>query len=430
MTGEKIRVLVFPAGEMNSAEICEALSRQVNIEVYGASSVDRLGRHLFRRYRGDLPNISAPDFLDAFAGMLAEWSIDLVIPTHDSVVEFFAEERDRIPCPALVPDVETARACRDKRLSYDLFRGAPFVPRVYRRLDAVEADEVFVKPARGQGSVGARRVKTVDGHVPLVDWESEIVCEYLDGEEATVDCFTDRHGLLLGVFPRSRDRTLGGISVSGRALRADRQIREIAAAINERLRFLGMWYFQTKRASSGDWKLLEISARGAGTQCLTRARGINLPLLSVYAATGRDVVLLENPYTIRMDQMLVSLYEHDYVFNVVYIDFDDTIVHGSGVDPEMMALLYQFRRDGKRIILVTRHAHDLAATCRQHRIDIGLFDEIRQIGADQPKAEVISPKGAIFIDNAFAERMAVRQIHGIPVFDVEGCQVLKSWGHP
>ena len=39
----KIKVLVFPAGEINSVELHDALSHNVNIEVFGCSSVDRHG---------------------------------------------------------------------------------------------------------------------------------------------------------------------------------------------------------------------------------------------------------------------------------------------------------------------------------------------------------------------------------------------------
>ena len=37
---KKIRVLVFPAGEINSIELHDALSSNVNVELFGASSRD------------------------------------------------------------------------------------------------------------------------------------------------------------------------------------------------------------------------------------------------------------------------------------------------------------------------------------------------------------------------------------------------------
>ncbi len=422
-----IRVMVFPAGEMNSAELCFALSRQVNIELYGASSIERMGRHLFRNYRNDFPLINDPKFMDVFLAQLSDWNIDVLIPTHDSVVEFLSENRDKFSCKLLIPSEQTARACRDKDYTMELFSDDDFTPSVYQTEEDLPADKFFVKPKRGQGAVGARMINPDSPAVAEIDWETELVCEYLPGEELTVDCFTDRHGDLLGVFPRSRDRVLGGISVAGTTLQTTPEIQAIADRINDELDFLGLWFFQIKRAVNCNWKLLEISARCSGTQCLTRARGVNLPLLSVYAAMGSDVAVSENNVTLKMDRLLIPMFDFDYDVRTAYVDYDDTLVHKDGVDPEIIGLIYQFKREGIRIVLITRHAYDLNESMQRHQIPKGLFDEIVHIQDETHKSEHIDPDGAILIDNAFAERREVQQKFGIPVFDVEGSQALKRW---
>ena len=426
MAPAPIKVLVFPAGETNSVEIFEALSRQVNIELYGASSVERVGRHLFRRYRSDLPPITDPGFIAAFNSLLADWTIDVVIPTHDSVVEFLAVHEDEVAAQLLTPDAETALVCRDKRLTYELFADCSFTPRQYESAEAIDVP-VFVKPTRGQGGYGARLIKPGDAAISAVDWATEVVCEFLPGEELTVDCLTDRHGELLGVFPRSRDRTLGGVSVSGRALKADDDLRAMAETINDRLDFLGMWYFQVRQDVDGRFKLLEISARCSGSQVLTRARGVNLPLLSVYAAMGRDIMVRENHFPVTMDRTLMSMFDFGYDYAKVYLDYDDTVINLRGVDPDILRLIYQFRNDGKTIILITRHDGDIHRSLRKHCIDPHLFAEIVHLQKGELKADHMQPDGAIFIDNMFAERLAVQERHGIPVFDVDTTMVLQKW---
>ena len=47
----KTNVLIFPAGEINSVELYEALSYNVNINIYGCSSVDRHGEYIFKNYK-------------------------------------------------------------------------------------------------------------------------------------------------------------------------------------------------------------------------------------------------------------------------------------------------------------------------------------------------------------------------------------------
>ena len=51
----KTNVLVFPAGEINSVELHDALSHNVNIEVFGCSSEERHGGFVFKNYRGNIP---------------------------------------------------------------------------------------------------------------------------------------------------------------------------------------------------------------------------------------------------------------------------------------------------------------------------------------------------------------------------------------
>ena len=127
----KTKVLVFPAGEINSIEIHDSLSTCVNIELYGASSVDRHGGYVFRNYISGVPRIDEPDFIIKFNCMLDEYGIDVVFPTHDTVAMFFADNRDEIHAKIIVAEKETAEICRDKAKIYNLFKEYDFCPKYY-----------------------------------------------------------------------------------------------------------------------------------------------------------------------------------------------------------------------------------------------------------------------------------------------------------
>jgi hypothetical protein len=419
-----IGVLVFPAGEINSIELHDALSTCVNIRLYGASSVDRHGGFVFKNYISGLPMISDPVFFDRFNKVLSENKIDAVFPTHDTVTEFLTANRDKVAAKLITSDARTAAVCRDKAETFALFNGESFCPRVFEKPDTFP---VFIKPRKGQGSVGAKKLQAYEP-VELNDY---VICEYLPGEEYTVDCVTDMHGALCAVLPRSRQRLFGGVCTAGKSEPLTNEIEHIAKTINARLNFLGLWYFQIKKDINGAFKLLEISARCAGTMCLSRAKGINLPLLSVYAAMGYEIEAAGNRYAVSVDRTLISRYKIGYAYDTVYIDYDDTVIINGAVHLPAIWFLYQCRRDRKKVILLTRHNHDhedtteesLAAYC----IPAGLFAEIVDIPAFADKSGYINPDKAIFIDNAYAERKAVREAHGIPVFDVEGLEVLMDW---
>ena len=58
----KINVLIYPAGEINSVELHDALSTCVNIEVFGASSKERHGAYVFKNYISNIPLIQEKSY--------------------------------------------------------------------------------------------------------------------------------------------------------------------------------------------------------------------------------------------------------------------------------------------------------------------------------------------------------------------------------
>jgi hypothetical protein len=422
---KQIHVLIFPAGEINSVELHDALASTVNVKVYGASSVDRHGPYIFENYISGLPFITDEKFIDAFNALIIEHSIDLIFPTHDTVAVFLSDNQTSLRAKVIGADSETTAVCRDKQKTYETFASTSFVPRVYASKEEA-ALPVFVKPKIGQGSVGAHLVKTAK-ELAAVDENENVISEYLPGEEYTVDCLTDRHGGLVVISPRERERTFGGVSVAAHNTPLGEDIKEIGKTINERLHFSGLWFFQVKRDSQGIFKLLEIAARCAGTMGLTRVMGANLPLLSVYVAMGYDVEAIPNNYNITLDRTLINRYKIDYDYSTVYLDFDDTLVMNERVNPYVIMFVYQCQAQRKTVHLITKHADDIHETLKRYGISDTLFASIIHLDQAEAKIDSLAPDGAIFIDNAFQERKYVHDKFEIPVFDVDAVESLLDW---
>lgn len=419
----KINVLIFPAGEINSIELHDALSTCVNIDVFGASSIDRHGSYVFKNYFSGLPMIIDESFIDKFNKIITENKIDVIFPTHDTVAMFFAQNQDKIDAKVIVADVKTSEICRDKEKTYHVFKDEKFCPKVY---ESITEYPVFIKPKEGQGSVGAKLIAKKED-IPNVDLKDYVICEYLNGEEYTVDCLTDKNGNLIVVSPRSRKRLMAGVSVAGQTEELTTEIENIAKTINSKLNFLGLWWFQIKKDRNNKWKLLEISTRCAGTMALTRARGINLPLLSVYTAMGYEVSVKPNNYKVQMDSTLIRRYRIDYDYKTVYFDFDDTLIINNKVQLPAIRFLYQCKNNEVKVVLLTKHENDLYETFEKYSISKNIFDEIIHINQCDEKVDFINPKNAIFIDNAFSERKKVQDVFNIPVFDVDNLDVLTDW---
>lgn len=423
---DKINVLVFPAEGINAVELHDALSSCVNLKVFGASSVARHGAYIYANYISGLPFISDPSFLSEFNRLLKQYSIDVIFPTHDTVNVYLMENEGSINAKIISGDYNTSKICRSKIQTYQLFKDQSFVPYRYLSLEELSDFPIFIKPDKGQGAVGALKINTYS-EAKQINFENYLVTEYLPGEEYTVDCLTDNKGILKYISPRSRERLMAGVSVSGQIETLTDEICNIAQTINERLCFLGLWYFQAKKDKSGNFKLLEISTRCAGTMCLTRAKGINLPLLSVYTALGYDIEVMDNSYHVIMDRTLIGRYKIDYDYSVVYIDFDDTITLAGKLNLNAIRYLYQCKNKGIKLRLLTRHTYDIQETLRKYALSELLFEKIICIKEDATKSEYIDSNNAIFIDNAYKERQEVALKWHIPVFDVDGIEFLLDW---
>ena len=153
---QKINVLIFPAGAESSLDVYEALRYNLNINVFGCSSKSDHASFIYpegQYFEGDY-NISNCNFIRDFNTLLDSLKIDAVIPMHDSVALFLAENRDNISAKILVSPAETARVCHEKRKMYELFSDCGFCPLVYNNADEISTFPVIVKANIGAGGKG------------------------------------------------------------------------------------------------------------------------------------------------------------------------------------------------------------------------------------------------------------------------------------
>ena len=93
------------------------------------------------------------------------------------------------------------------------------------------------------------------------------------------------------------------------------------------------------------------------------------------------------------------------------------------VNVDVVRFLYQARNQGKRIVVITRHAGVPIETLRALRL-AEVADEVVHLDREASKAQAIDTSDAILIDDSFGERMAVARALGIPTFDTNMIEVL------
>lgn len=421
-------ILVFPCGSEVALEVREACRFSRHFHLIGASSADDHGRFVYDDYVGGLPYLDDPRFVGELARVVAERRIDAVVPAMDSAIVSLKTHEAEIGCVVVAPPLVTCETCLSKRLTYEALRGAVPLPCDYTGLPAEELPyPVFAKPEVGYGSRGAARIDDVQSLAThLARHPGCLVLEYLPGEEYTIDCFTDRHGRLLYAAGRTRGRVRNGISVRTEFPEAQEEFAEFAARVNEDMEMRGGWFVQVRRDASGELRLLEVAARPAGSSAASRARGVNLPLLSLFDALAYDVAVEAGGYGVVLDRALCDRFECAVQYGCAYVDYDDCLVLADGaVNAQLVAYLYQCVNRGVEVVLLSRHDGDLGVALEAHRLS-GLFDRVVHVGRDEPKSAYVERADAVFIDDSFAEREDVRSKNGIPVFAPDMVQCLMG----
>ena len=420
------KVLVYPCGTEIGLEIYRALHNSIHYDVYGGSCSYDHGRFVYERHIDNLPFItdnSDEGEIEEFNRIIAEYGFDFIYPAMDGVLTVFSKYRELLDPIVIAPDYQTTCITRSKKETYNVFDGLLPIPNEYCDKSKIEEFPIFVKPSVGQGSNGARLIKT-QNELEEIDDDGMLFLEYLPGVEYTIDCYTNQDGELLYARGRERKRIKGGISVN--AVFVDKpEFAEYAKIINNTLKQRGGWFFQLKEAADGTLKLLEIASRIAGTSAIVRNIGLNLPLLTLEIFNNRKIdSVIINDYDIELDRALSNTFKTNLDYEAVYVDYDDTIVIDGKINLEIMKFLYQCINQNKRIILLSKHDGDLEEELIRYRIK-EVFDEIIHLDKEGQKKDCIKGK-SIFIDDSYGERNAVWSELKIPVFDTHMVECLME----
>lgn len=414
-------VLVFSCGAIPAVDINFALRGSKEYRVFGASSYDDHGLYIYENYIRNVPFLSDPDFLEKFNEILVAYAIDFVILLHEDMILYFQEHKDQLKATVISSCYETAVLCRYKSKTYARLSDCDFTPKTYE-VDQVTQYPVFVKKDTDQGARNAYKVENKDELLVHTASGDMVICEYLPGEEVTVDCFTDRHGTLRFVNPRAADRMLAGIDVHARRLMVDAEIQSIAQQINDRISFRGPWFFQIKRDREGKFKLLEIATRFAGAFGMTRCMDINIPLLALQDFEEKDIVVDYNDIPIEADKIFIGRYTIPLDYNTVVLDNVDAMMIDRQVDVFFMMFVYQCINKNKTLVLLCNDAEKTAVQLQTAKISEGLF----AFAAPEDEGEGLYEK-AIFISRNDERRCTIRQKYGIPCYSPTVVEALLDW---
>lgn len=403
-------VLVFPYGTEISNEIVSSLIHNKHFHLLSATSDEALIQFSRQSNLHFLPHVNDPSFESALLELIRNFSVSLVIPAHDDVALFLSGMSLPKDCVVVGQSHETNSIVRYKSRTYAILKHIVPVPAIYHLDDDIPFP-VFIKPDRGQGSKLTQYIPdklTLDNFMRGRDSSAFIICEFLPGEEFTVDCFSDR-GSICYAGPRTRERTINGISTLSRSFSSGpdwEALQHMAVQISEHFRMHGLWFFQAKKCANGELHLLEVATRVSGTMMVNRAKGINFVELALWQATGHEVSVNASPGQVIVRRTLDPHYQFDQEFDRLLIDFDDTLLVNGKLNIELVGLIFKAKNENKPVILITKNQNrQLATTLHKYGIT-AIFDEVLHLNEGQSKS-LFTREGDLLVDDSFAERTSV-----------------------
>lgn len=172
-----------------------------------------------------VPAITDADYIAAIADICKKEEIEVIITLLDPEIAILSENRnvfEDLGIKVLVPFYETAKLCFDKYEMYKHLKkhGIPTID-TYGNIDDFNRDfgagriafPVFVKPRTGSGSVGARKINSMEELTAAVNEDdSLIIQEFMDGVDLDADVYVDTESReVVSAFSKKKlSTTIGG----------------------------------------------------------------------------------------------------------------------------------------------------------------------------------------------------------------------------
>lgn len=380
------KVLILPCATQIGVEQFYSLEYNKHFDLIGASH--NKDDALYKNFIQLRFPIKSVEFIQEVVDIVKKHSIDIILPAHDEVIFILKNDSNLSP---LIPgsDSNIVTTCRFKSKTYDTLKKhdltTDFIPE-YKLLS-----NMFLKPDKGQGSRGTFNVD-----------EPYLLCEYLPGDEFTIDCFSDSDSKMLYAVARLRKVIRNGISETTQIV-DNKVLNKLSYNINKVLQFIGAWFYQVKIDKHGNFKVLEVAPRIAGGSNINRLNGVNLTALTLYQHLDISVKINAQSLVKEIDR-ISPRYNLDYT--TIFLDYDDTF----------MFVRDTIRNLNKKVIVLTRSKTKVDAPY-----------EIIYVNDDVLKSEIINEIGSsdsIFIDDSFKERQDVMRNCRIPCFNVEEVKYL------
>ena len=254
-----------------------ALRMGISLKIYGTEIEKKTPSLYFCDHYFMVPPTKSKLYPDAIIKILGDHNIDAILPGNDLDLEFLSG----LDLPNELKHVQLLFSGRDqtqtflsKTKSSHLFRRLGLtVPEVYERPEEATFP-CILKEDRGFGSRGQFII------TDQRDLEANYhkLCEpflqkYIEGEEFTIDVFSDPHNKPINILPRIREKVRSGVSDVGSVF-LDQSLLDLLTPKIQKFKLKGPWNIQCIQ-STGIYYFLEVNPRFSGGIPLTIEAGMD-----------------------------------------------------------------------------------------------------------------------------------------------------------
>lgn len=314
----KINVLILSAGRRVELVKCfkearESLGIEGNIVAVDISTTAPAIYHADKYYI--VPRINDEKFIGEIIRICKEEDIHLIVPTIDTELKKLSDNKILIEsntnAKVLVSSEEVIKICRDKYNTQDFFEKNGFkMPHLVTKKDIDEKNyrfPLFIKPLNGSSSINTFKINNERELEFFLEYvPNPIVQEFIEGDEYTIDVFTDFKSNLITIVPRQRIATRGGEVLKG-ITKKDREIIEEVKKVIYKLKPIGHITVQCMKTKDGI-KFIEINPRFGGGAPISIKAGANSP---------------KNLYKLLLGEELN--YNEDYEENLLASRYDEAV---------------------------------------------------------------------------------------------------------
>jgi carbamoylphosphate synthase large subunit len=272
--GKRPVVLIGSAGTGNAFGAVMALRRhwsnKVKIVAMDTNPAHLVTASLLADIFEEVPPSVDDKFPPTLVSLIEKYRINTYLPLVDAEILRAAELGECSLLPdgvrVLAPPKDSARICFDKYLAAQWMErkgiASPVTALVSKPFDA---KCYFLKPCKGFGSRGARRIEPPElDSIPNSERNDWIVQEVCTGPEVTIDAFSDPERKIMRIACRERLETKSGVCTKARIF-FDKDLEKTAKLLSEGLKLEGTFCFQVMKRGL-TWVVTDINARpGAGT---------------------------------------------------------------------------------------------------------------------------------------------------------------------